>query len=84
MSFIVAYGLKIAFCKILPKGTTSFFAGCVGGGGVIDINILLILYFHFVLKYRLLLSICGLHFWCPSNLKMLPTRLMRKLCYVSP
>ena len=27
------------------------------------------------MKYRLLLSICGLHLWCPLNLKLLPTHL---------
>ena len=45
-------------------------------GGGVNFNIIsLILYFHFVIKFRLLLLICGLHFWCPLNLKMLPTPL---------
>ena len=48
-----------------------------GGGVNVNTCIFLILYFHFVINYRLLLSICGLYFWCPSNLKMLPTRLER-------
>ena len=44
-------------------------------GGGINFNISSSFYFHFVIKFRLLLSICGLHFWCPLNLKMLPTPL---------
>ena len=46
--------------------------------GGFNFNISLILYFHFVIKFRLLLSNCGLHFWCPLNLKMLPTPLPYK------
>ena len=45
------------------------------GGGLFNFNIYSTLYFHFVIKFRLLLSICGLHLWCPLNLKMLPTPL---------
>ena len=55
----------LGFCKIYAKSTFS------KGGGV-NFNISSSLYFHFVIKFRLLLSICGLHFWCPLNLKMLP------------
>ena len=39
------------------------------------LRIFKILYIHFVINFRFLLSICGLHFWCPLNLKMLPTPL---------
>ena len=58
------------FCKIYAQ--TTFFV--LAGGGV-NFNISSSLYFHFAIKFRLLLSICGLHFWCPLNLKMLPTPL---------
>ena len=60
------------FCKIYAKNT--FFVLARGGG--VNSNISSSLYFHFVIKFRLLLSICGLHFWCPLNLKMLPTPLL--------
>ena len=53
--------------------TSFFLAG--DGGWVVNFNISLTLYFHFVIKFRLQLSICGLHFSCPLNLKMRPTRL---------
>ena len=45
------------------------------GGGGFNLNISSSLYFRFVIKFWLLLSICGLHFLCPLNLKMLPTPL---------
>ena len=61
-----------AFCKIYAQGKVFFRRG---GGGV-NFNIALILYFHFAIKFQFLLSICGLHFWCPLNLKMLPTPLV--------
>ena len=50
------------------------------GGGEVNFNISSSLYFHFVIKFRLLLSVCGLHFWCPLNLKMLPTPLIWTVC----
>ena len=49
-----------------------------------NFNISSIMYFHFVIKFRLLLSICGLHFWCPLNLKMLPTPLRYTCISASP
>ena len=49
------------FCNIYAQSTFFFLAS---------------LYFHFVIKFLLLLSICSLHFWCPLNLKMLPTPLL--------
>ena len=61
------------FCKIYAQST--FFVLAEGG---VNFNIKS-LYFHFVIKFRLLLSICGLHFWCPLNLKMLPTPLEKLL-----
>ena len=60
-----------AFCKIYAQST--FFVLARGGG--FNFKISSSLYFHFVIKFRLLLSICGLHFWCLLNLKMLPTPL---------
>ena len=47
------------------------------GGGGFNFNISSSLYFHFVIKFRLLLSVWGLYFWCPLNLKMLPTPLLQ-------
>ena len=71
VSFFAKYML-IAQCY-----ADTFFNG--GGGGGVNFNISLILYFHFVIKFRILISICGMHFWCPLNLKMLPyTRLTSK------
>ena len=60
------------FCKIYTQST--FFVLAERGGGSTQIY-LQVCTFHFVIKFRLLLSICGLHFWCPLNLKMLPTPL---------
>ena len=51
------------FCKIYAKST--FFVLARGGG--VNFNISSSLYFHFVIKFRLLLSICGLHVWCPPQ-----------------
>ena len=34
-------------------------------GGGVNFNKSSSFYFHFVIQFRLLLSICGLHFWCP-------------------
>ena len=59
------------FCNIYAQ--SAFFV--LAGGGGVNFNISSSLYFYFVIKFRLLLSICGLHFWCPLNLKMLPTPL---------
>ena len=64
------------FCKIYAQST---FVILARGGGV-NFNISSSLYIHFVIKFRLLLSICGLHFWCPLNLKMLPTPLPGNCC----
>ena len=59
------------FCNRYGKYT--FFL--LAGGGGVNFNISSSLYFHFVIKFRLLLLICGLHFWRPLNLKMLPAPL---------
>ena len=58
------------FCKIYAQST--FFVLAKGG---FNFKIISSLYFHFVIKFWLLLSICGLHFWCPLNLKLIPTPL---------
>ena len=72
-----------SYCKSQAKPSLRFlqiicpthiFRFSRGGGGV-NFNISSSLYFHFLIKFRLLLSICGLHFWCPLNLKMLPSPL---------
>ena len=62
------------FCKIYAQ-SRFFFVLAGGGGGWVNFDISSSLYFHFVIKFWLLLSICRLHFWCPLNLKMLPTPL---------
>ena len=36
------------------------------------------LYFHLLLKYRPLLSIWGVHFWCPINMKILPAHMIHE------
>ena len=66
-----AFTLNIlwGFCKIYAQST--FFVLARG----VNFDISSSFNFQFVIKFRLLLSICGLHFWCPLNLKMLPTPL---------
>ena len=49
------------FCNIYVQSTVFVLEG---GGG--NFNISSSLYFHFAIKFRLLLSICGLHFCAPS------------------
>ena len=45
-------------------------------GADVKCYVFFILYFHIVINFRLLLSICGYHFLVPLNLKMLPTPLL--------
>ena len=59
-------------CEVLQKICQKhiFRLSSGGGGGGLSTSIIYItssLYFHFVIKFRLLLSICGLHFWYPSK-----------------
>ena len=61
-----AFTLKTlwGFCKIYAQST--FFV-LAGEGGDVNFYITSSLYFHFVIKFRLLLSICGLHFLVPPQ-----------------
>ena len=69
--------LHSIFCELFAICPNHIFRFSREGGWTL--KYLQVCAFTFVIKFRLLLSICGLHFWCPLNLKMLPTPLIAKV-----